>query len=132
MVFVFCGCTGLWRGFWNEITGKETESSKTAEEVVDTGKDIAAEFEETGKIDANKIVALVKCVKDFAEDTKKEKEEAPTTAELLGSMLATGVVAYLGARRIRKSPIGEVINKGLLFLPKIVGLVEDVKKKKKG
>ncbi len=129
LMFVSVGCTNVWRGFWNELTGKESASSKSAEAVVTTGTDIATEYKETGKLDAVKVLELIGVVKGFVADTKKEKEEAPTTAGLLGSMLAIGVGSYLGTRKIRKSPAGAAIYKVLMFIPKLVGLVEDIKKK---
>lgn len=129
LVFVSTGCTNVWRGFWNEVTGKESVSTKAAEEISDTGKELAEAYNETGKIDYSLVLELVNEVKAFADETKKEKDEAPTTAGLLGSMLAIGVASYLGTRKIRKSPAGVAIYKVLTFLPKIVGLIEDVKKK---
>ncbi len=129
LMFVSVGCTNVWRGFWNELTGKESASTKAAEEIADTGKEIADSYNEDGKIDFAKVLELVNEVKSFADETKKEKEEAPTTAGLLGSMLAIGVGSYLGTRKIRKSPAGAAIYKVLMFIPKLVGLVEDIKKK---
>jgi len=103
---MFTACN-FARGVWNGITGQETDSTKAAQQINGAADSAISDAKATGKIDTEKILALVQMMQDY--QTKAESEK-PDYLELFGAMVGIGIGTYLGTRKVRTSKIGAMIN----------------------
>jgi len=105
-VVMLAGCRFV-RAVYDGVIGNETESTKAAQQINSAADNTISDAKATGKIDTEKILALVQMMKDYQTKTESEK---PNYLELFGTMVGIGVGTYLGTRKVRMSKIGTVIN----------------------